>query len=204
MGMSIASELNQLLAQKAAFYGEHFKAIESLEQLPQEAISLNSVLSQAHYPALLQQFALSYQAKVSTTCATKPEIDARALHSMWSQWFFGLQLPPCCCGCLPVSPAAHLTAPLRLQLAVATGTLNLLITAGRKPSICCLMQMSAIRLPPGNLPVGKAYSSSCSFPLSSAWQSWALCHQSCISAIKPILCIGIWVSCHCPSVGDNN
>ncbi|MEL4407579.1 siderophore-iron reductase FhuF [Shewanella algae] len=94
MGMSIASELNQLLAQKAAFYGEHFKAIESLEQLPQEAISLNSVLSQAHYPALLQQFALSYQAKVSTTCATKPEIDARALHSMWSQWFFGLQLPP--------------------------------------------------------------------------------------------------------------
>ncbi|WP_217541448.1 siderophore-iron reductase FhuF [Vibrio metschnikovii] len=92
--ITLADQLNHLLSQKATFYAEHFKAIDNLQQLPPNAHGLNSVLSATHYRPWLEQFALSYRVKGSVAGEATREVDVRALHSMWSQWFFGLQLPP--------------------------------------------------------------------------------------------------------------
>ncbi len=123
---------------------------------------------------------------------------------MWSQWFFGLQLPPLLLWLFASQPGSALNRAI--AAAACSGNWYLEpFDNGRAETFYLLLDADVSHpAPAGQLASWESLLDQLLIPIVERWQSWAQCHQSCISAIKPILCIGIWVSCHCPSVGDNN
>ncbi|MCS6153516.1 iron reductase [Shewanella baltica] len=111
--------LNQLLHERAPFYGEHFSATSSPTGLSFDEWSCADT-----YQTLLARFAIAHpSAKTQTETKTENETDKtaatsrtpafasksalvsknagpsrkdtrKALHSLWGQWYFGLLVPP--------------------------------------------------------------------------------------------------------------
>ncbi|MGI2058663.1 IucA/IucC family C-terminal-domain containing protein [Shewanella baltica] len=105
--------LNQLLHERAPFYGEHFSATSSPTGLSFDEWSCADT-----YQTLLARFAIAHpSAETQTETKTETETDKtaatsqtpafasksagssrkdtrKALHSLWGQWYFGLLVPP--------------------------------------------------------------------------------------------------------------
>lgn len=107
--------LNQLLHERAPFYGEHLSATQS-----PSGLSFNEWSNVDTYQKLIARFAIAHpsaetqvETEVSKTAATSrapafasksalvsksataSRKDTRkALHSLWGQWYFGLLVPP--------------------------------------------------------------------------------------------------------------
>lgn len=109
--------LNQLLHQRAPFYGEHFSATSSPTGLSFDEWSCADT-----YQKLIARFALAHPsaetqtetktenenenetdktaatsrtpAFASKSAATNQKDTRKALHSLWGQWYFGLLVPP--------------------------------------------------------------------------------------------------------------
>ncbi|OUS52259.1 iron reductase [Shewanella sp. SACH] len=111
--------LNQLLHERAPFYGEHFSATSSPTGLRFDEWSCEDT-----YQTLLARFAIAHpSAEIQTETKTETETDKtaatsqtpafasksalisknagpsrkdthKALHSLWGQWYFGLLVPP--------------------------------------------------------------------------------------------------------------
>lgn len=96
--------LNQLLHERAPFYGEHLSAT-----LSPTGLSFDEWSSADTYQKLIARFAIAHpsaETQSETEAVTEAETETdktaaanrkdtrKALHSLWGQWYFGLLVPP--------------------------------------------------------------------------------------------------------------
>lgn len=98
---ALCDRLNAELAEHAPFYAQHLTAIPAQPSgHGANVLNIEQLLQQDTYFSLIDEFARDYAAqsdnneKLRERRGTVHGVDTKALHSMWSQWFFGLLVPP--------------------------------------------------------------------------------------------------------------